>query len=282
MAQKIGGITYPSTVAELLRERELTKLMMQTFTSPEVRHRFKFLINPPAADAVFSEYIAERSRTPISLPRHITQNATDLVTEDNYDPRLWKGILDLVEANCRTFLETEIFPEFFDESKSPTFKKVHTQKLFQAGEKKYGDVNSIMVRLNLTDAASVRGILAEMMRGNKSGARELAKYAINKARLKVSIEEVIDAIKTGKGLTNAGAFEVDTKKLSMCGFDKPKDPKLKNRVEDMVNAWMSGDKTTAKQIFALIQKNEPKDSFVQKDTIEGLFKAFKKFKVVIG
>ena len=282
MPQKIDGITYPSTVAELMRDRDLLKLMMQTFTSPEVRNRFRFMIKPPKADEVFSEYIAPRSRTPITLPRHITQNATEMVNADEYDPGLWKGILDLVEANCRTYLETEVFKAFFNEKTCPNFKSHHLVKLAAAGERKYGDANSIMARLNLTDAPAVKGLLAELFRGNRKGVHTLAVYAIRKARLNAVPESVIDAIKTGKGLTNAGAFEVDARKLSVCGFAKPKDPKLKNRVEDMVNAWMSGDKTTARKIFQLIQKDEPRESFVQKDPIESLFKSFRKFKVVIG
>lgn len=282
MPQKIEGLSYPKTVAELLADRTLTKMMMQTYTSPEVRHRLRFLINPPSVDSVYSEYIAERSRTPISLPRHITQNAADLVMEDNYDPQLWQGIFDLTETNCRTYLEGDIFKNFFNEETCPAFKEHHTHRMVAQAERKFGKSKDVMLRLNQSDLPGIKALLLAMFRRDVDGIKTFSLYISNKSSFKVTPAEVVDAVKNRKGLTPGGTFEIDNKKLSMCGFSKPKDKKVQNRVEDMVSAFMSGDKTTAKQIFQLIQKDEPKGSLLKADTIESLFKAFKKFKVVTG
>lgn len=279
MPQKIDGLTYPSTAAELVADRTLAKLVMQTFTSPEVRHRLRFLIKPPTPDRVFSEFIAPQSRTPISFPRHITQNAMDLVNEDNYEAGLWKGIFDLAEANCRQVIESDVLPAFFDEAKCETFSDHHRIQLALAAQKKFGKVSDITLRLNLTEERAVSAIILEMYRGDMKEALNFAKYAVSKAKLKVDPVEVLKAIKSGGGLTQTGSFSVDVKKLKLCGFDKP-DAKVRNRVEDMVNSWMSGDKTTAKNIFQLIQKSAPRGSFLETETIESLFKTFKRYKVV--
>ncbi len=280
MPQTIEGVSYPKTVAELVANRELTKLFLQTFPSKEVRNRMRFMINPPAADAVFSEYIASGSRTPITLPRHITQNAQELVMEDNYDPRLWNGILDLVASNCKTFLETEIFPDFFDQRKCKNFKDHHTGVMLGLAEKKFGDSDAVALRLNNGEVSAVKALLIAMLRKDSKAIKTFAVYLSNRSDFKVTPAEIVDAIKSGKGLSAGGSFEIDNKKLSMCGFAKPKDKKVQSRVEDMVSAFLGGDKTTAKKIFQLIQKDEPKESQIKNETIETLFKTFKRFKVV--
>ena len=281
MPQKIDGLTYPNTVAELLTNRDLARLMLQTYTSNEVKNRIKFLINPPKRAIVYTDYIAPNASNRIDLPNHIKAMATDLIQSNDHEPRLWQGVADLVEANCRNYIEQEIMPDFFDVKTCPAFKTHHTTRLLAAAERKFGSADNISVRLNLTDMPAVRGMMVCMIQGDKQGAVACAKVAIRGAKLNATPAEVLEVIIKKKGLTNTGSFKIDAKKLTLCGFDKP-DAKVRNRVEDMVNSYMSGDKTTAKSIFQLLQKSEPKGSFIKNETIESLFKAFKRFKVVTG
>ena len=281
MAQKIDGLSYPSTVAELLANRELSRMMLQTYTSNEVKNRIKFLVNPPKPSAVFVDYINSNAPNKIDLPNHIKAMATDLIQSNDHDLKLWGGIVDLVEANCRNYIEQDIIPDFFDVKSCQVFKAHHTQRLLTAAEKKFGSADNISVRLNVSDMAALRGVMVCMIKGDKSGAVACAKVAIRSGKLTASPAEFLDAIKNKTGLTTAGAFEVDVKKLKLCGFDKP-DAKVRNRVEDMVNARMSGDKTTAKAIFKRLQKDAAKNSFLNTETIESLFKTFKRYKVVAG
>ncbi|MEP1200515.1 hypothetical protein [Tateyamaria sp.] len=281
MPQKIDGLTYPSTVAELLANRELSRMMLQTYTSNEVKNRIKFLINPPKRAVVYTDYIAPNASNRIDLPNHIKAMATDLIQSNDHEPRLWQGIADLVEANCRNFIEQEIMSDFFDVKSCPAFKSHHTTRLLAAAEKKFGSADDISIRLNVSDMSALRGVMVCMIKGDKSGAVACAKVAIRSGKLTASPAEFIDAVKTKKGLTVTGAFKVDITKLKLCGFEKP-DAKVRNRIEDMVNSWMSGDKTTAKAIFKLLQKSAAPGSFLNNETIESLFKTFKRFKVVVG
>lgn len=281
MPQKIEGLSYPSTVAELLAHRDLSRMMLRTYTSNEVKNRIKFLINPPKRAVVYTDYIAQNASNRIDLPNHIKAMATDLIQSNDHEPRLWQGIADLVEANCRNYIEQEIMPDFFDVKNCPQFKEHHTQRLLAAAEKKFGSADNVSTRLNVSDMPALRGVMVCMIKGDKSGAVACAKVAIRSGKLTASPAEFIEAIKNKTGLTETGAFTVDIKKLKLCGFDKP-DAKVRNRVEDMVNAWMSGDKTTAKAIFKLLQKDAANSSFLNTETIESLFKTFKRYKVVAG
>lgn len=281
MPQKIDGLTYPSTVAELLANRDLSRLMLRTYTSNEVKNRIKFLINPPKRAVVYTDYIAPNASNRIDLPKHIKAMATDLIQSNDHEPRLWQGIADLVEANCRTFIEQEIMKDFFDEDNCQSFSDYHRTKLAIESQKKFGKISDVTLRLNLTEETAVSAIMLEMYRGDMKAALNFAKYAVNKAKLKVDPVDVLKAIKSKSGLTKTGAFKVDVTKLKLCGFEKP-DAKVRNRVEDMVNSWMSGDKTTAKAIFKLLQKSAAPGSFLNNETIESLFKTFKRFKVVVG
>lgn len=280
MPQKLNGLTYPKTADELLADTDVLKVFVRTFASPDVIRRIKYLRNPPKRGAVFTDYISQNAPDQINFPNHIKGMATDLIQSNDHDPRLWQGIADLAEQDCRNVIESEYIPAFFDLKKCKAFEYLHNERLLKVAEKKFGSTDEVMIRTNLTDAPSVKAMLVALLVKDYSWAKNAAQIALRKANLNFTAKEVFEAVKTKSGLTQSGGFKVDIKKLKLCGFAKPGDAKLKGRVEDMVNAQMSGDKTTARQIWSLIQKTEPKESLVKTETIDVMFKTFKRFKVV--
>lgn len=129
MPQLIDGLSYPENAAELLAERRLMQMMLNTFTSAEVQHRMAFLKRPPEPLRVYEEYIAAGAAQRIALPNQIKDLAAELIETGCADPAAWQAIVDLMDANCRAFLEERVMPAFFNTKKCKAFEKLHRAAL---------------------------------------------------------------------------------------------------------------------------------------------------------
>ncbi|TNJ48486.1 hypothetical protein [Phaeobacter sp. B1627] len=288
MPQKIDGLSYPSTIDEVIAFKPFLKDYLSAVGAGELRNMVAFLMEAPTNGLkAYDKFLGPNASHPFGVDQMtVAMMQEAMMSARADDGKNWPPILTKVTNQVTRRMNEKELPDYFA---SKAFAEDHKIKLFERTRTVMGDTKEAAKRLGVKSSAyDLEQLMMAITSQDKKKIAAYCRLVIQDNNLGCDANTLVKALVKRQKLATADApaadpaanVDVSTKKLLLCGFENVKDTKVKAAALEFAQAVALTDNAMIIRTYKVLMKLEKPGSLAANTNAGGMAKMFKKFKIV--
>lgn len=304
--KKFGSKTYPDTMAGVLQDRALLKLLTAFSEKEYSRENIDFLTAPFEPEELYNEFLSTEAKREVNVGTPIRRKVAEMVAIGNWKHPDWVEVIEAAREEIMLLVESDTLGRFW---RSPLFRAYHVKNGGDASDVEEtitdppprAGFEGAAIELDIKDSETLRkyiaalekhgetatlGVAAKLLRseGKKMNAyifnrlliaRGYAKKPPTPATVAVPVEPEEAEPNPAEVILKV---ELDKKKMQECGFSDVSKPEIQELLKDVIYHWEQRQNQKAIQSYEKILKKQPSKSAIQTIPLVDLMKLLKKKK----